>query len=115
MLFRSGDGPWQVDFRPLVMEILRDPAAAPVKAAKFHNTLAEATAEVCLRIARETGLRRVCLSGGTFQNMRLLGTTAAALRRNGLEVYLHAQVPPNDGGIALGQAAIAAAAGNINF
>jgi hydrogenase maturation protein HypF len=111
----EGDGPWQVDFRPLVVEILRDPAAAPVKAARFHNTLAAATAEVCLRIARETALRRVCLSGGTFQNMRLLGTTAAALRRNELEVYLHARVPPNDGGIALGQAAIAAAAGNINF
>ncbi|MGA2194215.1 MAG: carbamoyltransferase HypF [Bryobacteraceae bacterium] len=111
----EGDGPWQVDFRPLVAEILRDPAAAPVKAAKFHNTLTEATAEVCLRIARETGLRRVCLSGGTFQNMRLLGTTAAALRCNGLEVYLHAQVPPNDGGIALGQAAIAAAEGTVKF
>jgi hydrogenase maturation protein HypF len=111
----EGDGPWQIDFRPLVAEILRDPAAAPVKAAKFHNTLAEATVEVCLRIARETGLRRVCLSGGTFQNVRLLGTTAAALRRSGLEVYLHARVPPNDGGIALGQAAIAAAEGTVNF
>ena len=111
----EGDGPWQIDFRPLIAEILRDPAAAAVKAAKFHNTLAEATVEVCLRIARETGLRRVCLSGGTFQNMRLLGTTAAALRRHGLEVYLHAQVPPNDGGIALGQAAIAAATVNVNF
>jgi hydrogenase maturation protein HypF len=111
----EGDGPWQIDFRPLVAEILRDPAAAPVKAAKFHNTLAEATVEVCLRIARETGLRRVCLSGGTFQNMRLLGSTAAALRRSGLEVYLHARVPPNDGGIALGQAAIAAAEGTVNF
>ena len=111
----EGDGPWQVDFRPLVAEILRDQATAPAKAAKFHNTLADATSEVCLRIGRETGLRRVCLSGGTFQNMRLLGATAAALRRNGLEVYLHARVPPNDGGIALGQAAIAAAADNVNF
>jgi hydrogenase maturation protein HypF len=111
----EGDGPWQVDFRPLVAEILRDPATAPAKAAKFHNTLADATSEVCLRIGRETGLRRVCISGGTFQNMRLLGATAAALRRNGLEVYLHARVPPNDGGIALGQAAVAAAKVNVNF
>jgi hydrogenase maturation protein HypF len=111
----EGDGPWQIDFRPFIREILRDPASAPVKAAKFHNTLAEATVEVCLRISRETALRRVCLSGGTFQNMRLLGATVAALRSNGLEVYLHAQVPPNDGGIALGQAAIAAAEGNTNL
>ncbi len=111
----EGDGPWQIDFRPMIGEILRDAAAAPVKAAKFHNTLAEAIVEMCRLIARESALRRVCLSGGTFQNMRLLGATTAALRRNGLEVYLHAQVPPNDGGIALGQAAIAAAADNINF
>jgi hydrogenase maturation protein HypF len=111
----EGDGPWEIDFRPLVVEILRDVAPAPVKAAKFHNTLTEATAEVCRRMARETGLRRVCLSGGTFQNMRLLGTTTAALRRSGLEVYVHALVPPNDGGIALGQAAIAAAESTINF
>jgi hydrogenase maturation protein HypF len=99
----------------MVAEILRDSASAPVKAAKFHNTLADATVAVCLRMARETGLRRVCLSGGTFQNMRLLGTTTAALRRNSLEVFLHAHVPPNDGGIALGQAAIASALDNINL
>jgi hydrogenase maturation protein HypF len=111
----EGGGPWQIDFRPMVAEILRDPGAAPVKAAKFHNTLADATVEVCRRIAQESALRRVCLSGGTFQNMRLLGSIAAGLRRTGLEVYLHALVPPNDGGIALGQATIAAASDNANF
>jgi hydrogenase maturation protein HypF len=77
-------------------------------AAKFHNALAHATVEVCLRIAAETKLHRVCLSGGTFQNVRLLGATVSGLRASGFEVFLHARVPPNDGGIALGQAAIAA-------
>ena len=49
----------------------------------------------------------MCLSGGTFQNMYLLERTAGGLRAQGLEVFLHAQVPRNDGGIALGQAVIA--------
>ena len=107
----DGGGPWEVDFRPAIEGIVRDTAAnvgRPRMAAKFHNTLAAATVEVCRRIAAESQLRRVCLSGGTFQNMRLLGATAAGLRASGLEVFLHARVPPNDGGIALGQAAIAA-------
>ena len=56
----------------------------------------------------ETGLARVCLSGGTFQNTRLLDLVARALRASGFELFLHRKVPPNDGGIALGQAVIAA-------
>jgi len=107
----DGTGPWQVDFRPAIEGIVREVSAGQPRAAmaaKFHNTLAHATVETCRRIARETALRRVCLSGGTFQNVRLLGSTAQGLRAGGLEVFLHAHVPPNDGGIALGQAAIAA-------
>ena len=64
--------------------------------------------EMCLRMRRESGIGRVCLSGGTFQNMRLLGLAARALRGAGFELFLHRRVPPNDGGIALGQAVIAA-------
>jgi hydrogenase maturation protein HypF len=107
----DGDGPWQVDFRPAIECIAREASAGAPRgrmAAKFHTTLAGATVEVCRRIGAETNLRRVCLSGGTFQNIRLLGATVAGLRACGFEVFLHAQVPPNDGGIALGQAAIAA-------
>jgi hydrogenase maturation protein HypF len=107
----DGSGPWEVDFRPAIEEIVRDVSAGVARAcmaAKFHNALADATVEVCRRIAAESQLRRVCLSGGTFQNVRLLGAAAAGLRAAGLEVVLHAQAPPNDGGIALGQAAIAA-------
>jgi hydrogenase maturation protein HypF len=107
----DGDGPWEVDFRPAIVGIVGDVSSGVARArmaAKFHNVLADATVEVCRRIAAESRLRRVCLSGGTFQNVRLLGATAAGLRASGLEVFLHAQAPPNDGGIALGQAAIAA-------
>jgi hydrogenase maturation protein HypF len=108
----DGSGPWQVDFRPAIEGIVRDASVGVARermAAKFHNALADATVEVCRRIVTESKLRRVCLSGGTFQNVRLLSATVAGLRVSGFEVFLHAQVPPNDGGIALGQAAIAAA------
>jgi hydrogenase maturation protein HypF len=77
-------------------------------AAKFHNTLAAVIAAVCERARKQEALNRVCLSGGTFQNMKLLGRAVALLGRAGFEVFLQEQVPPNDGGIALGQAAIAA-------
>jgi hydrogenase maturation protein HypF len=110
--FEIERGPlWQVDFRPMIEHIAREAeegAPRPAISAKFHNTVAEAIVETCRRIRGETKLARVCLSGGTFQNMRLLGLTVAGLRGGGFEVFLHAKVPPNDGGIALGQAVIAA-------
>ena len=101
-----------VDFRPAIERIVADVragAATPLIAARFHNTVAAAIAEVCARIRGEEGLHRVCLSGGTFQNMKLLRSALAMLRESGFEVFIHAQVPPNDGGIALGQAVIATA------
>ncbi|HUP02901.1 MAG TPA: carbamoyltransferase HypF [Bryobacteraceae bacterium] len=109
----GGDGPWELDFRPTIERIVADVQAGvdgAIVSATFHNTIASSAIEVCRRIRQETGLQRVCLTGGTFQNMRLLGTLAPGLRGAGFEVFLHAQVPPNDGGIALGQAAIAAEA-----
>ncbi|RLC89899.1 MAG: hypothetical protein DRI79_05885, partial [Chloroflexi bacterium] len=62
---------------------------------------------VCERIARETGLRTVALSGGCFQNRLLLALVVPRLRDAGFRVLLHRQVPCNDGGISLGQAVIA--------
>jgi hydrogenase maturation protein HypF len=99
-----------VDFRPAIERIVAEvrggtPAAAI--AARFHNTAGDAVVEVCRRLRAEEKLHRVCLSGGTFQNMKLLARTVAGLRRLDFEVFIHAQVPPNDGGIALGQAVIA--------
>ena len=99
-----------VDFRPTIQRIVAEVRAgtpAPAIAARFHNAVAEAIVEVCRRLRAEEKLNRVCLSGGTFQNMKLLARALAGLRRLDFEVFIHAQVPPNDGGIALGQAVIA--------
>jgi len=98
----------EIDLRPAIRGIVRDRGTVAVAAiaAKFHNTLAAAIAETCAGIAG--GLRRVCLSGGVFQNVLLVERAAAQLRARGFEVLLHSRVPPNDGGIALGQAVIAA-------
>jgi hydrogenase maturation protein HypF len=99
-----------VDLRATIVSIVQAISAGrPVAeiAARFHNTLSAAIAEVCSRIRIGSGLRRVCLSGGTFQNLYLLHRTAVELRCRDLEVFLHAAVPANDGGISLGQAVIA--------
>lgn len=101
--------PWQIDMRPAIKTIVSDMAngvLAGTISAKFHNTVAAAILETCGRLRECEGLNRVCLSGGTFQNIYLLNRTAADLRRCGFDLYLHAKVPPNDGGISLGQAAI---------
>jgi hydrogenase maturation protein HypF len=74
---------------------------------KFHHTIAEITAEMCKLIAKESKIKRVALSGGVFQNRLLLKLTTAALKREGFDVLSHRLVPPNDGGISLGQAVIA--------
>ena len=98
----------ELDFRPMIECIVREREHPPVVAARFHNTLAAAIHQVCIMLRQEAAINRVCLSGGTFQNMRLLGLASALLRDSAFEVYLHREVPPNDGGLALGQAAIAA-------
>jgi hydrogenase maturation protein HypF len=109
--FDISDGdPWQIDMRPAVEAIVRDVRAARQVgyiSAAFHNTVSAIVVEVCRRVRASDGIGRVCLSGGTFQNMYLLGRAVAGLRAEGFEVFLHARVPPNDGGIALGQALIA--------
>jgi hydrogenase maturation protein HypF len=74
---------------------------------KFHNTMVQIIVETCRQICGESGLRRVALSGGVFQNRRLLGQAVEALQTQGLEVLAHSKVPCNDGGISLGQAVAA--------
>ena len=75
---------------------------------RFHATLAEVIVRTCHLLRRRSGLDRVALSGGVFQNVSLLRLAVDRLERTGFHVYTHHQVPPNDGGLALGQAAIAA-------
>ena len=82
-------------------------AAVEEMAYRFHLTVAEIIGAVCERIAQETGLQTVALSGGCFQNRLLLALAVPRLEGAGLEVLLHRQVPCNDGGISLGQAVIA--------
>jgi hydrogenase maturation protein HypF len=77
-------------------------------AARFHNGVAQMVLEVCQELRTRTGTGKVVLSGGVWQNVTLLGKTVTLLRHDKFEVYFHEIVPPNDGGIALGQAVIAA-------
>ncbi|MDQ2971185.1 MAG: carbamoyltransferase HypF, partial [Acidobacteriota bacterium] len=73
-----------------------------------HETLARAIREACRRIRLSSGLEVVALSGGCFQNRLLTERASALLESDGFEVLIHRRVPPNDGGVSLGQAAIAA-------
>jgi hydrogenase maturation protein HypF len=97
-----------LNWSPLVSALLAEHAAGvPIArlSARFHNALAAAI----VGVARRVGCPRVTLTGGCFQNKLLTERAAAALRREAFEVLLHREVPPNDGGICLGQAAVAAA------
>ncbi len=89
-----------------VIEDVRNGKDAGEIGARFHRTIADMILAVCQRVRNETGLREVALSGGVFQNVTLLGLTVPLLRNSGFTVYTHSLVPPNDGGIALGQAVI---------
>jgi hydrogenase maturation protein HypF len=99
-----------LDFRPVIVSIVRDVSSGRRVgeiSARFHNTLSAAIGEVCSRIGSSDAVNRVCLSGGSFQNLYLLGRTVVELRRRSFDVFLHAQVPANDGGLSLGQAMVA--------
>ena len=82
--------------------------AAPVIAARFHNGVADTIARVCAELREATGVTTVALSGGVFQNVVLLHRTVDAVTAAGMRVLTHHRVPTNDGGISLGQVAVAA-------
>lgn len=102
----------ELDARATVEHVARDVCAgvgAPAIAARFHTGLARATARACTVTAERHRARTVVLSGGVFQNRLLLERTAAELLDAGLRVLTPERLPPGDGGIAYGQAAVAAA------
>ncbi|MFH1169858.1 MAG: carbamoyltransferase HypF [Chloroflexota bacterium] len=115
----NGSYPFAVDehegmsllrLRELLAAIMADQRRGTPKAvisARFHNTIAQMILDLCQLIAAKTGLRRVALSGGVFQNRLLLTKTIARLEPAGFEVLTHRHSPCNDGGISLGQVVIA--------
>jgi hydrogenase maturation protein HypF len=101
-----------LDARPAIVAVRRDLARGvevSVVATRFHHALADVTADDCARLAGDRGLGTVVLSGGSFQNRRLLERVQSRLEGAGLRVLVPARLPPNDGGVSFGQTAVAAA------
>jgi hydrogenase maturation protein HypF len=97
---REASGCLEIDWEPMIHAILGERETPPaIASARFHATLAAIIAAV----AHREGQERVVVSGGCFQNALLLGRTVRELRHSGHRPYWQEQVPPNDGGIALGQ------------
>ncbi len=104
--------PWQIDWRPLLRAVAGEVIAGEEPgaiSARFHRALAAAAAEMVRAAAARHGRLPVVLTGGVFQNARLAGLVVQELSPD-FEVYLSSQVPPGDGGVALGQALVADAA-----
>lgn len=105
----SGDGV-VIDCRQIIDGLVQDIAAGEdpaTMALRFHQTIAAAAADACVKISSRSGVTRVVLSGGGFQNRLLTAEMYQRLGKKGLTVFSHQVVPPNDGGLALGQAVIA--------
>jgi hydrogenase maturation protein HypF len=94
-------------FRALIDDLIKN-KHVDIISSKFHNTISEIVVYVCKEIFNKTGIDRIALSGGTFQNRYLLSQVENKLKRLKFKVYSNESVPSNDGGIALGQLAIAA-------
>ncbi|HTJ76436.1 MAG TPA: carbamoyltransferase HypF [Acidimicrobiales bacterium] len=110
------DGTLVLDPSPLLATVVaehRRGAPTPAVAAGFHAGLGRGVAAAAARAAAENGLDTVALSGGVFQNARLTAVVAGELERAGLAVLVHHRLPPNDGGVSVGQAAVAAWRGSL--
>ena len=98
------------DAAPLIRAIVKDVqrgVETAIIAAKFHQAIVTLIVKISLQLRQQKGLNQVALSGGVFQNVRLLATTIRQLQTHQFETFTHRLVPPNDGGLALGQAIIA--------
>ncbi len=101
----------QIQVRRGVLSILKDlqnEIPIPIISAKFHNGIAKMTVKTCLALRAKSGINKVALSGGVWQNIYFLERTLAFLQAENFEILIHHEVPANDGGLALGQAAITA-------
>jgi hydrogenase maturation protein HypF len=106
----------QIFIEPIIIGIVKDLARGVSPAAisgKFHRTLVRLFTDVCQLVRKETGLNRVVLSGGVFQNAILLTGLIQKLKKNNFQVFSNATIPANDGGLCLGQAMVAAAVANV--
>ena len=100
-----------LDARPTVAAVAADVSAGTpvaVVSARFHHTVAAATAKACIHSAERHSIETVVLSGGVFQNRLLLARMHERLERAGLRVLTPVRLPPNDGGVSYGQALVAA-------
>jgi len=99
-----------IDPQEIFIDIIKDLKKRldkKVMAAKFHNTVAEFTADLCGKIRENSEINEIALSGGVFQNKYLTEKVVFLLEDKGFKVYIQRKVPPNDGGISLGQAVVA--------
>ena len=100
-----------IDPYPMLVELISDwRSGKPVSilSARFHNGLVSLVLDMCQQLRKSTGIQTVALSGGVWQNKRLLTRSIQVLRRDGFNVLVHHRTPANDGCIALGQALVAA-------
>jgi hydrogenase maturation protein HypF len=116
---RSESGAYPLDIKGCVLDARGTVAAVALQiaagvdpsivSARFHRAVARATARACADAAAERGLDTVVLAGGVWQNRLLLELTMPLLEQAGLRVLVSERLPPNDGAISFGQAAVAAA------
>jgi hydrogenase maturation protein HypF len=101
------DGIYSISVGECIREIVEGRCSGEdigVMAYRFHKTIVDLTSETCRMLRDKCGINKVAVSGGVFQNGVLFGMLMRALRYNGFEVFYNTIVPPNDGGISLGQA-----------
>mgnify|MGYP001768415870 FL=1 len=103
----SGNEILILDLYPQILKDLRSGIDVARISARFHNAIAQVCLDSCFAIRSESGIRRVALSGGVWQNISLLQKTVHLLKNAEFDVLIHHRVPTNDGGIALGQIMIA--------
>jgi len=108
---RRQDGHWQIDTSPLfraIVQDLRRKACAETISRRFHNGLVETLVRLARLLRQQSSINRICLSGGTFNNLLVFEHLMHALELHGFEVFTHSEVPAGDGGLSLGQALVAA-------